>query len=271
MFQLNKEIPFTSSWKHTLIIAIAMSMLLVFIQVFLQPFDTFGSEVSFKAIKLSGYGACVFAAILIIHFLELFLFIRRDKKWFLSDEIIALTTGFILISALAFIYHSLVFNTGNINLSNIINWSLYYAIPFAPLFIPLWAYLRYSFSKITFDEADSLEEDIIIEGQNSGENLRIKWSNFVLATVDSNYLDIYVRTAEGKTEHHIIRGTLSSLVDQLPRARQIHRSYLVNTAYISELSGNSRKGAAILDHYPEEVPVSPKYFRALKAHLQTRP
>ncbi|MFN1834274.1 LytTR family DNA-binding domain-containing protein [Balneola sp. MJW-20] len=270
MIQLNKEIPFTSSWKHSLIIALAMSLLLVFIQVFLQPFDT-SADAPLKVLGLSGYGFCVFTAIMIAHYLELVRFKQRDKKWFLLDEIVALTFGMIMISVMAYLYHSLVFNDAIIDLRSMANWGLYYALPFAPLFVPLWAYLRFSFSKITFDETISAGEEIKITGQNSDEQLNIKWPDFVLATIDSNYLDIYVRGSDGNTEHHVIRGTLSGLVDQLPKARQIHRSYLVNTAYIKKLSGNSRKGAAILDHYPEEVPVSPKYFTALKKHLQSRP
>ena len=270
MFQLNKEIPFTSSWKNTLIIALAMSLLLVFIMVFLQPFDT-SVDAPLILLGLSGYGLCVFFAIVITHYLELLRFYKRDKKWFLSDELIALMFGMILISVLAYLYHSLVFSDSIIGLRNMINWGLYYGLPFAPLFIPLWAYLRFSFSKIILDETNSSEEEIEIEGQNSDEQLRVKWSDFVLASVDSNYLDIFVLNEDGEIEKHVLRGTLSSLVDQLPKARQIHRSYLVNTSQIKELSGNSRKGAAVLDNYPEEVPVSPKYFKALKKHLQSRP
>ena len=270
MLQLNKEIPFTSSWKHTMIIALAMSLLLVFIMVFLQPFDT-SVDAPLIILGLSGYGLCVFSAIVITHYLELFRFYKRDKKWFLSDELFALTFGMILISVLAYLYHSLVFSDSIIGLRNMVNWGLYYGLPFAPLFIPLWAYLRFSFSKIILDEANSKAEEIKIEGQNSDEQLTVKWSDFVLATVDSNYLDIFVLNDEGKIEKHVLRGTLSSLVDQLPQARQVHRSYLVNTSHIKDLSGNSRKGTAILNHYPDEVPVSPKHFTALKEYLQSRP
>lgn len=111
----------------------------------------------------------------------------------------------------------------------------------------------------------------MVEGQNTGEQLCFKWSDFIFATVDSNYLDIYMLNDEGEVEKHVIRGTLSDLVKQLPKALQVHRSSLINSAHLKELYGNNRKGTAILDHYQYEVPVSPKHFTALKEYLQSHP
>jgi hypothetical protein len=271
IMQLNRDIPFTASWKYTLVIALLMSMLLVFIQVFLQPFDTFASEIDLKALKLSGYGLCVFLTVAGFHFLELILYRKRGKKWFLADEFIFLLSGFLAISVLAFLYHSLVFNTAGIDLSYTLKWAAWYALPFAPLLLPFWAYLRYRFSRITIPDQRYSDEQVLIQGRNADERLRIKWSEFILAKSDSNYLDIYIRRKGDSIEKHVFRLTLSTLVDQLPRARQVHRSYLVNTDHISGLSGNTRKGSATVDHYPENVPVSPKHFTALQKHLQSRP
>ena len=172
--QLNRDIPFTASWKYTLVIALLMSMLLVFIQVFLQPFDTFASEIDLKALKLSGYGLCVFLTVAGFHFLELILYRKRGKKWFLADEFIFLLSGFLAISVLAFLYHSLVFNTAGIDLSYTLKWAAWYALPFAPLLLPFWAYLRYRFSRITIPDQRYSDEQVLIQGRNADERLRIK-------------------------------------------------------------------------------------------------
>ncbi|MDX1586876.1 MAG: LytTR family DNA-binding domain-containing protein [Balneolaceae bacterium] len=269
--QLNRDIPFTASWRHTLLIGLGLSLLIIFIQVFLQPFDTFLSDTAFKSLKLSGYGLTVFVPIILLHFPEVAVYNRQGQKWYVINEIITVAVGFSCVALLGYVYHGMVFNAMNVGFSHAMNWMVFYALPFAPLFIPLWAYLRYRFSQITIDHEELSDETVTIQGQNANETLTFEWSDFVLATVDSNYLDIYVLNEEGDVEKHVIRGTLSGLVDQLPKARQIHRSYLVNTAYIKELSGNSRKGAAILKHYPDEVPVSPKHFSALRSYLQSRP
>lgn len=269
--QLNRTISFTDSWKHTLFIGIGLSLLLIFIQVFLQPFDTFLANSSFKNLKLSGYGLAAFLAILLIHIPERFVYKKQKQKWFVVNEFAVLITGFILMAIFGYLYHGIVFNEMSLSLSNTMEWLIYYAAPFAPLFVPLWAYLRYRFSQVSIDQEKDSDETLLIEGQNTDETLTLKWSDFIVATVDSNYLDIFVLNEEGNIEKHVLRGTLSGLVDQLPKARQVHRSFLINTAHIKELSGNSRKGSAIMQHYPNKVPVSPKYFIALREYLQSRP
>lgn len=269
--QMNRDIPFTSSWNYTILIGVGLGLIMVFIQVFLQPFDTFLNDSDYKSLKLSGYGITVFMSVLFIHLPEDYLYKKQGQKWYLINEIVVLITGFMFMALFSFLYHSMVFDGMNFNLSNAIDWMIYYALPFTPLFIPLWAYMRYRFSQISIKHEQLSDELLEINGQNAGEKLTITWSDFIFATVDSNYLDIYVLNEQGNTEKHIIRGTLSDLVNQLPKARQVHRSYLINTAHIKELTGNTRKGAAILNHHPEKIPVSPKHFTALRDYLQSRP
>jgi len=62
-----------------------------------------------------------------------------------------------------------------------------------------------------------------------------------------------------------------ALISQISRASQIHRSFLINTDYIINLQGNTRKGSVMLDYLSEPIPVSPKHFTALKTYLQNRP
>jgi hypothetical protein len=269
--QLNRDISFTASWKKTVLIGAVMSFPMIFIQVFLQPFDTFISDTAFKGLKLSGYGFVVLLTVVMLHYPEQYVYQKRGQKWTVFNEMVTLILGFFLMGILGFSYNNLVFNDLNMSISSAPGWFASYALPFAPLFIPLWAYLRYRFSQVTIGHEELSDETLTVEGQNSGERVRFKWSDFVLATVDSNYLDIYVLNDESTIEKHVLRGTLSGLVDQLPKAQQVHRSYLVNTSHIKDLSGNSRKGAVILNHYPDEVPVSPKHFTALKEYLQSRP
>ncbi|HKK89468.1 MAG TPA: hypothetical protein VJ917_11520 [Saprospiraceae bacterium] len=165
---------------------------MIFIQVFLQPFDTFLNDTAFKSFKLSGYGITVFLSVTLIHIPELYIYRKQGQKWTLLNEVVVMTLGFACMGPLGYLYHSVIFGEMSISFSSSIGWTIYYALPFAPLYIPFWAYLRYRFSQVTVGHEELSNETLIIEGQSSGEKVQFKWSDFILATIDSNYLDIFV-------------------------------------------------------------------------------
>ncbi len=270
--QLNRSIAFTSSWKSTLKIAAILAGGIVFILIFLQPFDTYGSPMEHKELKLAGYSIGIFFPILIIHFFELILYRKRGQKWFLLDEFLTLLLGFFVISVLSYFYNVIFINEYDVIWNYIWGWTLEFSLPFAPIFIPLWAYLRYRFSQVIIAEHEPDESKLLtIRGENTNEEIVIRDSDFIMAQSQSNYVDIYILNGKGNVEKHIIRQTLSGLVEQIPTAQQVHRSYLINVDHIDELKGNTRKGSVVLDHVREEVPVSSKHFTGLKNYLHVRP
>lgn len=112
---------------------------------------------------------------------------------------------------------------------------------------------------------------ITVTGNNQGEKVTFWENDFIMARSQSNYVDLCILREGGGLEKHMLRTTLSEVVEQIPAAQQIHRSYLVNVAYIIDLQGNSRKGSILLEHVNTPVPVSPKHFSGLKEYLQFRP
>jgi hypothetical protein len=270
--QLNRNISYTYSWRYTALISVILSAFIIAILILLQPFDTYQYNDYYKTVKLFGYCLVIATPILLFHTLENYWFLKDNKRWRLSKEIITISTVFITISVFAYMYNSYVINNTPISWQGAINWSLSFGLPFAPLFIPIWIYLRFRFSKVTITpESNDTETLITIKGNNNDEQVQFVWPEFVMAKSQSNYIDIFLFTKQGTIQKHVLRSTLSGLVDQLPMATQVHRSFLVNTDYITTLHGNTRKGSAVLSSISTEIPVSPKHFTALKNHLQSRP
>ena len=271
-FQFNRSIAFTSSWVSTLMIGLIFSAVLVFILIFLQPFDSYGKEIPYKELKMAGYAICILFPILGLHPFELRIYRSRGQRWFVLDEVIFLLLGFFLMSFLSFIYNSRFVNDLTLDWGYVLQWTMEFSLPFVPVFIPLWAYLRFRFSKVDIPlPVKEKARTVTIAGSNSGEQITFKDTNFILARAQSNYVDIFLKDGEAGLQKHILRTTLSGLVEQIPVARQIHRSYLVNVDYIQSLQGNSRQGSAVVEHIEGTVPVSPKHFSGLKKYLQTRP
>ena len=146
-----------------------------------------------------------------------------------------------------------------------------FGMPFIPIFIPLWIYLRFRFSKVVIKIAPIKNQSkIFIKGNNQNEEITFLEKDFVMAKAQSNYVDVYY-LKDGELIKIMIRTTLSNLIKSIPSAQKIHRSYIVNPLKIESISGNTRKGKISITSLNETVPVSPKHFLAVKKHLQTRP
>lgn len=269
--QLNRSIAFTASWKYTVLIALILGALISFIMIFLQPFDTYQHNPPNKNLLLSGYSLCIAIPILLLHIPELFWYKHQNSRWYLFNELLFIFLGMTFMTILAFVYNTKVVNEYPITWGYLWDWLLTFGLPFVPFLLPVWAYLRFKFSDVTISSATSGTSTIIITGENINEQLRFTQEQFIFAQAQSNYVDVYLLTKDQEAEKHVLRSTLSGLVNQIPFAEQVHRSYLVNPEHILSLEGNTRKGSAVLNHINESVPVSPKHFKGLKTYLQNRP
>ena len=269
---LNRSISFTTQWSNTLWISLVLAAILVVVLVFLQPFDTYSHQDEYKVLKLVGYSLCLIIPIMAMHSVELVVFKKNNSRWFLWNEIVYLIIAFAVISLFCYAYNVVIVNELPLHWSEFGNWLRTFGIPFAPLLLPFWIYLRYRFSKIVIQplKKGSSNLPVSIVGKGNDELLKFNAKEFVMAVAQGNYIDIHL-LKEGVTEKHTLRATISGLVGTIPGAQQVHRSYMIHLDQIEELKGNTRQGSAKLRDLKEEVPVSPKHFSALKEYLQTRP
>ncbi len=264
----SRSISYTSNWYHTFLVGLILAIMVVVVLIFLQPFDIYGNEIAYKNIKMVGYGICIVLPILLIHVLEEFWFKLTNGKWQVYQELFTLILGFLLISITSYIYNVSLVNNHTIESSHIFHWVKDFGLPFIPIFFPLWVYLRFRFSKITLPFfLDKSTKSIIIAGNNHNEVIEFLERDFIMAKAQSNYVDIYYLKNE-ILKKEMIRSKFVNLKNKIPSAEQVHRSYLVNPTKIKKIYGNTRKGHITINKIGEEVPVSPKYFSAIKKYLQ---
>lgn len=261
-----RSITYTSNWYHTFFLSLILAIAIVVVLIFLQPFDIYGNEIAYKNLKMIGYGLCIVLPILIIHFLEELWFRLTHRKWHVYQELLILILGFLLISITAHLYNVLVVNDHNVNFSYVFQWMKDFALPFIPIFIPFWFYLRFRFSEVVIKPVID-EKEIFIETNNHYQELKFLEKNFILARAQSNYVDIYYLENE-LVKKEMIRSTLEKIKSKIPLSEQVHRSYLVNPFQIKQIFGNTRKGSITLNKMDEQVPVSPKYFLGIKKYLK---
>ncbi len=270
MISLNKTIAYTKNWKHTLLIAFLLGAVFALLLITLEPFDS-NTNFSYKNLILSGYGLCVLLPILVLHPVENYVYKMLTNRWFVLNECIYITSTLFTIFVFSFFYHFFVIS-GLPSFTHQLIWVFIksYGIPFIPLIVPLWLYLRSKYGQIEVPDykAENTKKlrKITINGVNKTETLTLFESDFVFAKAQQNYVDLYFNTEKGM-QQKTFRSTLSNINKQLPKAWQIHRSYLVNLDYIKTVEGNARKRFVRLTNTEETIPISQLYYKALSKRL----
>ncbi|MEO9549354.1 MAG: LytTR family DNA-binding domain-containing protein [Maribacter dokdonensis] len=103
-------------------------------------------------------------------------------------------------------------------------------------------------------------------GNNKSETLTICEADFIYAKAQQNYVDVFYKTDNGM-QQETFRNTLSNIMKQLPKAWQVHRSYLVNLDYLESVEGNARKRYIRISTTEETIPISQIYYKALSKRL----
>lgn len=270
MIALNKTIAYTKSWKHTLWIALIVGAVLPLLLITLQPFDN-SNSFSYKYIILLGYTLCIIIPILGIHPLENYSYKHQVNRWFIINEsIYIVVTGFIIFVFTFFYHFYVVSGLSSFSFTSIWNFIRSYGLPFTPIIIPLWLYLRskYGVIEVPLKSTGNAvnNKSVTIHGESKSEILTIFESDFIYAQSQQNYVDVYY-DIENVIHQKIFRSTLSNIIKQLPNAWQVHRSYLVNLDNLTTVEGNARKRFIRISKIEETIPISQKYYVALKKRL----
>ncbi|GLR19905.1 LytTR family DNA-binding domain-containing protein [Portibacter lacus] len=270
MITLNKTIAYAKSWKQTLWIAFLLGLVLPLLLITLEPFDN-SNSFSYKYLILSGYALCIMIPILSIHPLENYTYKLQKNRWFIVNEVLYIVATIFIIFVFAFLYHFYVISgLSTFTSADIWDFIKTFGLPFTPILIPLWLYLRSKYGVIEVPLSDhknvKKDEKVTINGENKSETLTIFESQFIYAQSQQNYVEVYFDTENGM-EQKMFRSTLSNIMKQLPNAWQVHRSYLVNLDFLTAVEGNSRKRFMKISKMDETIPISQKYYEALEKRL----
>ena len=270
MISLNKTIAYTKNWKYTFIIALILGAFVPLLLITLEPFDN-SNSFSYKYAILLGYAICIAIPLIILHPIENYIYEKQTNRWFVINEFFYILLSLLVIFLFSFFYHFIIIrNQTSISIELIWSFVKFFCLPFTPIVVPLWLYLRskYGIIEVPLYDEKKLEKSksITITGTNKSEVLAISESDFIYAKAQQNYVDVYFDTESG-TQQKTLRSTLSNIMKQLPNAWQVHRSYLVNLDYLKSIEGNARKRSIRLSQTEEVIPISQMYYKALSARL----
>lgn len=128
--------------------------------------------------------------------------------------------------------------------------------------------------KLEHDLANAEQQQsvpVVLQSDTQTDKIELLPDDIMMIKSADNYVDIYYKTAE-KVEHKLLRNTLKNIQQALreqPDFLRCHRTCIVNTAYIVNMT-NSYKGHRLkmLD-MEEEIPVSRQYILGIKDVLDS--
>lgn len=110
-----------------------------------------------------------------------------------------------------------------------------------------------------------LEKKVTIYSDNTREKLSFTVDNLVYITSQGNYASFFFKTEKNNfLKEKILRVTLSKIEKELEAYSKVircHKSYIVNTAFINDISGNARGYMLKSDILSFNIPVSRSFSK----------
>lgn len=229
----------------------------VFVFIFLNLFKPFNLDV-LKG-YLFGYSIVMGILTFLVPFLLLFILEKiKFKNWSIYSFIIV-TFFFTIIYSYILWYFSGIYKDlyGLIKLNFILFYkysSSLFIISILFMLIVNDRLLRRKKKKI-----NNIKEDLItIYSENKKENLTINIDKLIYITINGNYTSLFINTSKG-TNELIIRNTLANILKQIktyPFIFKCHKSYIINSLFFDEITGNARGYYLKSNKIETKIPVS---------------
>lgn len=269
---LAKQIPYIYSFKRQILTGVLLGGVVIFIMIFLQPFDTYSFESNHKYLIFSGFGLVLFIIYMFCTRIENLWYNHKSKRWSIKDEIVSFAVLLFMSSIFIHLYNQVYLNdffNSKYSFNDYLKHGLWFfqhsIVPVMFILLPFYLYIRNRFGELV--TAESLSE-IEISGINKGEKIVIQKEDILYIKASENYVQIFYsndKTIQQKT----FRNTLTAMSEQAPFLYRSHRSYLVNISSIKTIKGNSQN-AKIEFHLDDmDIPLSKSYYKKVKSALST--
>ena len=102
-----------------------------------------------------------------------------------------------------------------------------------------------------------------IFAQNNKESIKIETKNLLYITSQGNYASFFVKD-DKEIKEKILRTTLAKIDNAFrdnPKIIRCHKSYIINTNYIEDITGNARGYLLSIKDVETTIPVSRNFSK----------
>jgi hypothetical protein len=280
---LNKEQSLREESRYQLKLIAGISLGMFLFMLFFIPFEYRELEFNDRLLFIFGMSAICFAIMALFRILLPSSFTKRIKfdSYKLSNEVFLILLIWILISV-AYIFYLHYVGLLDLSLYTTFKIVLFASIPSVILKLAdvnksLRDQLKHIVGKNVRlgrhaeEEAVEVREKEVFTSDSYNDKFEIHPDDVMLLKSADNYVNIIYK--EGKQiKQRLIRNTLTRVQSQLrkyPEFLRCHRTCLINSLYIVNLTNNYKGYRLQLLGYEEEVPVSRQYILAIKDSIDS--
>jgi DNA-binding LytR/AlgR family response regulator len=117
-------------------------------------------------------------------------------------------------------------------------------------------------NKLSEMEMEKGEEEVDVYSSNKSDKLKLRAKNIVAIKSADNYVEVFYSNGDS-IEKKLMRNTLKDIESQLSNLKKLircHRTCIVNTQYIHNLSRNYSGYSLQIKNCSEKLPVSRQYL-----------
>ena len=245
-----QKLPLNTSYKHHAIVALIISLWLVFFLITIAPFDAADLRFVARLVILPVYGLISFIAYLLLIPFQNWLF-HYFKKWSITSEALFIIAFNSIQIFASYIYYKTDLVNGDYNFQT---FALSVYLPIGCIILPIVIFLRWFLNKKIPTKA---KDTIILKGDNKLDVLKITAEDLICISSADNYVEVSY-LINGKLQKKLLRNTLKGMQNTVPDLLKVHRSHIINPNHFKAWKGSS---SIILTEM--EIPVSKNYKAAL--------
>jgi hypothetical protein len=273
---LNTPYYFNPFFKYKLKLSISLGL---FVFLFLYIFKPFYLSI-FTQITLLQYTSCIgfftFLAVLIVVTIPPLFFKNffDEDKWTIGKTILIVVVGTIITAVfLKYFgdYYKKQYGYKIISLARYIVYSL--LVSALPLILFIFnneksIRLKRNIKAKKIVKAKNVIENIASEkvkifAQNNKESIKIETKNLLYVTSQGNYASFFVKDNK-EIKEKILRTTLTKIDNAFkdnPKIIRCHKSYIINTNYVEDITGNARGYLLSVKYIETTIPVSRNFSK----------
>jgi len=275
VFKLRQPYPFYHKGVELVKIAVLLSVVGFFFEMVIVPFPRNPEEHLYPYWIISLFHVGVAVVCYVSYFFVLGSFVKEDD-WRVADELAAVCGLLVLIGVGQWVIRPIIYSNNDLNFGYLFE-EVWHACVSGGLIYLLVTLINLNFLsrkhendsiKLKIVKKDQEIERVEIKTQNLSDDFELNPAVLICAIADGNYVKVYTNSESDQVASELKRITLQSMHEQLsnfPFILKTHRSYLVNTNYITNITGNAQGFSLDLVKLGFQIPVSRKHLLTFKS------
>jgi hypothetical protein len=270
IYWLSKPYYFDPSTKFKLKLSFAFGLFLFLFLFFFKPFGLIRFEEALLEYSI-GMGFLDFLGTFLLLYISPLIFKNyfNEDNWTVGRNLLLMAIGLLFVGIILWNFGEVYKETYGFNKLTLLEFlSKAFLIGIIPLTFYVFINEKrerakrerrvFKIREINNENKINVSKEISINSDNEKERITFTADSLVYITSQGNYASFFLKK-DDTIKEKILRITLTKITEELkdhPNIIRCHKSYIVNSNFINDISGNARGYLLKSNYISEEIPVS---------------